>query len=132
VRSGEYVTCGLVIESPFAGFTPPHQLEVPSVVLDMASLTLPVLGSCMQPGTCRDPRAEEPMAIETAVGRHALASLMASQAMTTALEIGMGMAQLARGDLSPSARAHQQTEDRRQQDRSRPIVPIESQLPPQA
>jgi len=96
VRPFERIAGSPVIERCLSLLTPPHQLEVFPMVLYMASLTSLVITTRVQADVSCDAKPEDSMALETTVGCHTLACLVASQALATAFQIGVGAAQLAR------------------------------------
>ncbi len=96
VRPFERIAGSPVIERCLSLLTPPHQLEVLPMVLDMASFTSPVLTTRVQAGVSCDAKPEDSMAFEATVVCHTLACLVASQALAAAFQIGVGAAQLAR------------------------------------
>jgi hypothetical protein len=101
VRAFERMPGLRVIERRPPFLSPEDELEVPSMVLDVAPPAFLVAGLRVQPLPRLDPRRQRRVARQAFVRGYTSPRLVAFQAPRAAVEGGVGAAQLSRRDLGP-------------------------------
>jgi hypothetical protein len=100
-----------VVEGAATFFSPVDELDLPTVMLDVASIAAAVLRPRVEPFPCGDPGAEGAVADQATLARDALPGLVALQAPGAPLEERVGLAQLPRGDLGFHGRSRDRGAD---------------------
>lgn len=90
---------------------PPNELELPTVVIDMATAAVGVVRAGMQTLPCIDPIAQNLMTLEAQRGRDSLAGVVALEAVGAAFEGRMDLRQLPGRQLAEAWSHSAQTED---------------------
>ena len=104
-----------VLEHLLPLLSPPDELKLPPVMVDMAGLAVGVLRSGMEPSTRHDPLSEDRVATEASPRVDALLRAVALETVRRSLQPRVGSAQRARRELrgaTPSAAQDGQRQNR--------------------
>ncbi len=99
VRTLEPIARSQVIERLCTLLSPPDQLEVWPMMLDMTTLATTMFLANMQALSGLHALSEKAMAVQAQGGCHTLPAFMAPEAVATAFQVFVGPAELARRDL---------------------------------
>jgi len=113
----------VVLEAAHPGITPPDQVELLAVMLDMAGAAVAVLGPRVQAAAGGDPIAQRLVTLQTALRCGAALPVVALQAVAIAVEMGMRSAELSGGDLRLGRRGEQDHGRSHEEPRDRPGAP---------
>ena len=102
-----------VIKSGHSRFSPINELELPPMVLVVAGLALLMAGPGVKPLAGGDPRLERRVAVKATRRGHALARLVALQAVGAPFQPSVRLAQLARRELGRDRKGGQEEEQQR-------------------
>jgi hypothetical protein len=95
-----------MIESGLPFVSPPDELELQSVMIDVTGLAIGILGPGMKTAGRLDALRDQRVARETLLGIHALAGLVALEAAGAPLEVFVWFAELSGRELSGGRRGH--------------------------
>jgi hypothetical protein len=100
VRSLQKIPGLSVVERLLTLLTPPDELKLPPVMLDMTALAGGVALAGVETASGGDSARQKAMAAETEGGIHSLPRLMTLEALSGSIQLGVRFAQLAGRDLS--------------------------------